>query len=302
MKTVCAAFRDYNDAEAAVHDLVKRGLQRDQISLIASDRTGEYARRAGLGAEVGPGVGTGAALGGAAGMILGIAALAIPGIGPIVAAGPLAAALTGAGIGAAAGGIVGALSDIGISKETADSYAEAVRRGGTVLAVRADGEDTAAAESVLERHGGLDIEKHVGEWRNQEWTGFDSGAADATAGDEGSPSECGPRSRRAESELATGRRNVRVYDPEMSVAPDIADPELQREYELHYSRITSYDRFADAYRFGYTLATDSHYADRDWAEVEKQARTRFEQDSRGDWGKMKDAVRAGWNRVRGIAG
>jgi hypothetical protein len=109
------------------------------------------------------GAGLGAILGGAAGWLVGIGALAIPGVGPIVAAGPIAAALgvagttaaAGAGVGAVAGGLVGALTGWGFSESEARAYQQGVERGDILVAVELpDDEDAGRAEDILKRHGG----------------------------------------------------------------------------------------------------------------------------------------------------
>ncbi|MDQ4075563.1 MAG: hypothetical protein M3220_04865, partial [Chloroflexota bacterium] len=119
------------------------------------------------------GAGIGAILGGLAGLLVGLASLTIPGIGPIVAAGPLAAALAGAGIGAVAGGAVGALIDMGVSEEDAEYYAEALRRGDVIVAVRTEDERADLAVDVLRQHAPIDLEARVEEWREEGWEGFD---------------------------------------------------------------------------------------------------------------------------------
>jgi uncharacterized protein (TIGR02271 family) len=125
----------------------------------------------------------GGALGGLAGVLLGLGALAIPGIGPIVAAGPIVAGLTGAGIGAAVGGLVGALVNWGIPEEEAGYYAEGVRRGGTLVAVRTDESLVEEAVDIMNEYGPVDIERRSDQWRSSGWTGYDANAEAYTAGD-----------------------------------------------------------------------------------------------------------------------
>ncbi len=180
--TVVGFFDNLPEAQAAVQDLVSQGIPRDDISLTANNARGEYAdsatdagtgdrgNHAGSGAAAGAGIG--AVLGGIGGLLVGLGALAIPGIGPIVAAGPLAAALAGAGIGAAAGGLVGALTGMGIPEEDAHTYAEGVRRGGSLVTVHADENRYGAIADILNRHGAVDVDQRAAEWRNRGWSGF----------------------------------------------------------------------------------------------------------------------------------
>ena len=98
--------------------------------------------------------------------------LAIPGIGAILAAGPIAAALVGAGAGAVAGGLIGALVDLGVSETDAEYYAEAVRRGAALVTVRTDASRTDEAERIMQQHGAIDIEERVARWRSAGWKGY----------------------------------------------------------------------------------------------------------------------------------
>jgi uncharacterized membrane protein len=163
-RTVVALFDNFGTAENAIQRLVEEGFERDSISLVANDYTGDYTRHSHEGPGMVGAAGAGAALGGVAGLLLSLGALAIPGIGPIVAAGPLAAALAGAGIGAAAGGLTGALVNMGIPEDEAEYYAEGVRRGGALVTVRCDDTQSDDAMTVLRRHGAVNIEERVAEW------------------------------------------------------------------------------------------------------------------------------------------
>jgi len=126
---------------------------------------------------------TGGVVGGAAGLAASLMGLAIPGIGPIIAAGPIVATLTGAGVGAVAGGLIGGLTDMGVSKTDAEYYAESVRRGGALVTVRADDSRAERAAEVMREHGAIDIERRAEKWRERGWTGFDEKAAPYTATD-----------------------------------------------------------------------------------------------------------------------
>jgi len=173
-RTVTAMYDSFTAAQRAVQDLVDAGFNRDNISLIANDAAGEYKSYTADGDVKGN---EGANFGAVTGALVGLGAMLIPGIGPVVAAGPLVAALTGAGLGAAAGAITGGLTasmiDFGLDREYAGYYAEGVRRGGAMVAVRADEGRATQAESILNRHGMIDIDRRVESWRQSGWTGFD---------------------------------------------------------------------------------------------------------------------------------
>jgi len=176
-KTVVASYNRLADASAAMRDLREAGFAETDLNLLASRTTREDA---GEPADATSGAAAGAiaggALGGAAGLAASLMGLAIPGVGPILAAGPIAAALAGAGAGAVAGGVVGALTDVGVSERDAQFYAESVRRGGAVVTVRTDESRAAMAEEILDRHDAVDIEERVAEWKRSGWTGYDPDA------------------------------------------------------------------------------------------------------------------------------
>jgi len=181
-KTVIGTYKDMETAREVVKDLVNAGFDRSSISLIANDRDSRYASEIDQGGDMddtAKGAGIGAAIGGLGGLLLGLGALAIPGIGPVVAAGPLAAALAGAGIGAVTGGIIGALVDLGIPEESAQIYAESVRRGNALVAVQVPDDRTEAATRIMERTGLIDIERESDNWRSSGWSGFDTSGSSA---------------------------------------------------------------------------------------------------------------------------
>jgi len=174
-KTIVGLFDTFNEAQNAVQDLVEKGFARDTISIAANNATGEYTQSPPSGEEwsgTATGAATGATIGGIGGLLVGLGALVIPGIGPVVAAGPLIAALTGAGIGAVAGGLIGALTDIGVPEEEAGYYAEGVRRGGTLVTINAEDGRVDEAIDILEDHNAVDVEQRASSWKQSGWTGY----------------------------------------------------------------------------------------------------------------------------------
>ena len=121
----------------------------------------------------GAGASIGTILGGGAGLLAGIGALAIPGVGPVVAAGWLIATLTGAGVGAAAGGLVGSLTGSGVSEEDAHVYAEGVRRGGTMVTVRASDARADEVRTIMTKDGHVNLVERGAEYRTAGWDRFD---------------------------------------------------------------------------------------------------------------------------------
>ncbi|HEY3066346.1 MAG TPA: hypothetical protein VGL09_11185 [Methylomirabilota bacterium] len=160
--TVVALFEDRREAEVAVQELVDAGFRHGDLSVIASnigDGVETVADESGRGAGIG--IGAGAVLGGFGGLLAALGTLAIPGVGPVLAAGPLLAALTGAGIGAAAGGLIGALVDVGVSAADAEKYAAGIRGGGALVVVHAADDDAPRAVAILARHRPVDVEERA---------------------------------------------------------------------------------------------------------------------------------------------
>ena len=181
VKTVVGSFDSYAEASKVARELRNAGFAEADVNVVASDTrridtTGttpvsDAVDDATSGAATG--AVAGGALGGAAGLAVSLMGLAIPGVGPILAAGPIAAALAGAGAGAVAGGLIGGLTDLGVPEEDAEYYAEAVRRGGALVTVRADASRADEAEALMRSHGAFDINERVEQWRSTGWPGYD---------------------------------------------------------------------------------------------------------------------------------
>jgi hypothetical protein len=189
-KTLTRVYNDYASAELTVRELKAAGLGDSHIGIVASnadgwhkpgssdvnplhdkDRDGKDDRAEGAVT----GAGMGAIAGGAVGAAAGLGMLAIPGIGPIVAAGWLAALATGAVSVGAAGGIIGALVESGTSKENAELYAEALRRGGAIVTAKVPDADQAKYAAIMDENA-FDIAAREANYRKSGWTGYDPAA------------------------------------------------------------------------------------------------------------------------------
>jgi hypothetical protein len=155
-------FASRASAEAAVDRLTAAGFSNQDVSVLMSDNEGsktfatEKNTKAPEGATTG--VGVGGAIGGTLGLLAGIGALAIPGVGPLIAAGPIMAALAGLGVGGAVGGLVGALVGMGIPEYEAKRYEGRVKDGGILLSVHCDSsEEISRAKEILKATGAEDI-------------------------------------------------------------------------------------------------------------------------------------------------
>ncbi|MCB5204753.1 hypothetical protein LH464_19995 [Neorhizobium sp. T786] len=179
MRTVTGLFDSYDDARAAVKALEDAGVSSDDISIVSHKDGKEDVEGQGNNAAegAGTGAGIGAAAGGAGGLLAGLGLLAIPGVGPVVAAGWLAAtaagAVAGAVAGGAAGGIVGAMIESGVSENDAHLYAEGVRRGGSLVVAKVDEDKVAASEAILSRSRAVDLAERRAAYSNDGWTRFD---------------------------------------------------------------------------------------------------------------------------------
>lgn len=160
-KTVVGIFRSENEAERAVSALRENGFKDQEISIVAKDR-GNNRNRSTEGNTtmredgISDGMASGAAWGGLAGLALGAGALAIPGLGPIVAAGPIAAALTGA----ATGGLAGGLIDWGIPEESGRQLQEEVKQGKILALLRCGDDKVNKAANILRENGARNVETH----------------------------------------------------------------------------------------------------------------------------------------------
>ena len=203
-KTLTRLFDNYGDAENAVRDLEAMGVPHSDISIVANQgsgsRTGAVAGRDDLGTkaavaggetahavghadddgDVSRGATTGALLGGAGGLLAGLGLLAIPGLGPVVAAGWLLSTVTGAGIGAAGGaatgGIVGALKNSGHTDEEANVYSEGVRRGSTLVSAKVPDDMADGAVTMFGRYNAVDAATRGPTYRESGWSRFDDTA------------------------------------------------------------------------------------------------------------------------------
>jgi hypothetical protein len=161
-KSVICIASTRNQADTIVYRLKDAGFASDDISVLFPDKssTREFAHEKNTKAPEGAttGAGTGGVLGGALGWLAGIGALAIPGVGPFVAAGPIMAALSGAAVGAAVGGIAGALVGLGIPEYEAKRYEGRIHAGGILISVHTDDSDEVKrAKEIFEDLGAQDI-------------------------------------------------------------------------------------------------------------------------------------------------
>lgn len=167
-RTITRSYDNHETASAVVEQLEAAGVSSSDISIVGRNGDGET--------NAAEGAGIGAGVGGAAGLLTGLGLLAVPGVGPVVAAGWLAATAAGAVAGAAAGGLVGSFVKEGHDEDEANYYAETVRRGGSVVSVRSEPEQEAAVEAILDGATPIDRDTRTAEYRKDGWTRFDEKA------------------------------------------------------------------------------------------------------------------------------
>ena len=161
-KAVFGLVDSETQAERIVDNLKVAGFSNNDISVLFPDKAGtrdfahEKATKAPEGAAAGAGTGT--VVGGVLGWLVGVGSLAIPGVGPLIAAGPIMAALAGAGVGAAVGGLSGALIGMGIPEYEAKQYEGKIKQGNILISVHSENSDEVKrAKEIFERAGAHDI-------------------------------------------------------------------------------------------------------------------------------------------------
>lgn len=271
-----AAFAIYKTraiAENAIDGLLRRGFRTEDISVLLPENLGSKeigavkATKAPEGATTG--ASAGAVIGGTLGLLAGIGALAIPGVGPLIAAGPIVATLSGIGAGGVLGGLTGALVGMGIPEYEAKRYEGRVTAGGILVSVHCDNSEwTAKAKDILEQTGGEDV------------SSTSEAAADFAKADRPMPR---PGS--------------------IETVPTEYENDFRTHFQSTFSPTgTTYEEYEPAYQFGYRMAEVDRYRSRNFSDVEPSLRREYEIANPGSsWDRVKIAVRHGWDRMTGKA-
>ena len=185
MKTVSALFETLGDAQRSISALTGAGFEPDHINLVANAGDADYAghfNEAGKMHDVtAQTTEAGTAIGGLGGLVVGLSFFFIPGVGPVLAAGGLLASLiSGAGIGSLAGGVLGTLAGLGVKQEEAHTYAEGIRRGGSLVVVQAAEKRADAAQAILTQNHPIDVSTRSNRWRESGWSKYDESAPPLT--------------------------------------------------------------------------------------------------------------------------
>jgi hypothetical protein len=193
-KTVVALYDRFDDAKAAVAELIAAGALPDKISLLANTSSGDHPALSvnpafaheefDVDSHEQPGFVTGAELGigvgGILGFVLGISTIAIPGFGFLIAAGTWATVSAGAATGGVIGAVIGMLAGHGVSDKDTHLYAEGLKRGGTLVTVVVSDAETQAMRGIFAKHKAVDIEGRGAPWNPEGWVGFAKGASNGS--------------------------------------------------------------------------------------------------------------------------
>ncbi len=275
-KAVFGIAKTEEQAIRIADHLRSAGFSENDISVLFPDKQGtrDFAHEQHTKAPEGAtsGVVAGGIIGGALGWLVGIGSLAIPGLGPFIAAGPILAALSGVAAGGTAGGIVGALIGMGIPEYEAKRYEGKIREGNILISVHTENSDEISrAKDIFKNAGAEDI---------------------AYTGEEGVDGDSRNTSYDNSPRLSTEPYDVEPYTS--------YEPVFREDFASRYGQTgRQYMDYEPAYRYGYTLATDPRYRNREWDVIEPEARHGWTEHGRGSWEEFKDAVRRAWDRVRG---
>lgn len=349
MKNVIAVYKDFPTANAVVRALVEHGVPRNEISMISLDEQGNFKKeilhlqegedkeeRQGLAKGAGAGAGIGAVLGGLGGLLVGLGVFSIPGLGPVLAAGPMAAAITGlagGAVGAVSGGVVGGLigmlTDMGVPEEKAELYLENIRHGGILVAAHVEDSQALGVRAVMNEYMPLEEEGDELERLPQSAReGSQLAVGNQPAAEIQTVAVFPPFSDRladleqkhVEEKLAYDPEKANAFNPERqtySVEALTHDPgsfiatefdqgfeAFDQDYRQHYAAYlldsgNAYDYYLPGYQYGYALAADERYRHLDWGELEPQARELWLREPRiGSWEEVRDAVRFAWEDVK----
>jgi hypothetical protein len=268
-RAVFGIYSHRADASDAVERLRSAGFRNTDISMLLSKNEGNkdlaLVKRTKAPEGAAAGTGSGILLGGALGWLAGIGTLAIPGLGPFIAAGPIMALLGGAGVGAAVGGLAGALIGAGVPEYEVKRYEGRIRGGHILVSVHCDDSEwTGEAKEILRESGAEDVST------------ASEAAADFDASDR-------PRPRHASSDH---------------------EREFQRDFEASHGKSGAvYAEFAPCYEFGYRMAQKPEYHDVPFHAAEPELKHAYLAGHPGcEWEKVSSAVLYGWEKAGGKVG
>jgi hypothetical protein len=316
---VYGIYSHRSQAEAGVDRLIGAGFRKEDISVLMQDNSGtkDFAHEKDTKAPEGTtaGVIAGGAIGGAFGLVVGLGAIVIPGLGPLLAAGPIIAALTGIGSGGIVGGIIGALVGMGIPEYEAKRYEGHVKSGGILASVHCDNREWVAKAKDALRHTGADDISSTSEAKADFASSDRPYSATAPRQPTSPLGALGGEPHRASAPAVADIPVRHSVAPAAAVAATAAAPAQAKtvlltvpmadeaDFRHHFQNGaglsgTDYAAYAPAYRYGYHAANDTRFHGRSFEEIEPDLRSDYARHYPGDaWDRVKDSVRYGWSRV-----
>jgi uncharacterized membrane protein len=338
-KTIAALYDHINDAHDVVFNLSNSTyFTTDDINVISQDTDSRYSRyikemkideKVVTATEAGAGAGAtaGTLVGALAGLLVGTSVILIPGLGAILALGPVGATLAGAGAGALLGGMTGALVGMGIDDSDARLYTEAVRRGATLVLLRSPDAYVDKAVEIMERNNPVDIEQRSQDWRAHGWNDNTVVEKIAARDDIGRavPASSFKELSQVEGSLnqqqsdvhqrdtapmyaagtqqssAIPRRSVRTYNYLLTAVPAPLEEDFRRHLREHppvAGVAPRYEDYKDAYALGAWLG---RYEKMQWEQLQAQAHKLWadQHDERGEtWDEVKDRVQYAWHKAK----
>ena len=298
MRTVVGLFDDFQQAKKAALDLETAGVSHDAISMVTNNEKGQYAATTSetttedTGYSAGSETATGALAGGVIGLLVGLTPFLIPGLGFIAAAGWLTMTLAGAGVGAVVG-LAGSLIHAGVPHEEAHYYSEGVKRGGTLVVVKAADEMADQVAQIFKDDGAADINERAAQWRQEGYLPPPQSPQTVPAG---MPQSV--QTAPVGTPAATGAWGM----DHASRTNDYSNYESdwRNDFQNNYANQgLTYDQYAPAYEYGADMAYDPRYRGQDWNTVEPQLQSEWEARQPGTWNNFKNAVRYSWDKATG---
>jgi hypothetical protein len=317
---VYGIYSHRSQAEAGVDRLIGAGFRKEDISVLMQDNSGtkDFAHTKETKAPEGTtaGVIAGGAIGGTFGLLVGIGALAIPGLGPLIAAGPIIGALTGVGSGGVVGGIIGALIGMGIPEYEAKRFEGHIRKGGILASVHCDnGEWVSKAKSLLKQTGADDVS-------SSSEAKADFASSDrpySTTESTNRRVSLGSLAERPPEPPAPVPQDVPVRQSVAAPAQPLSSPPPSRvrvvptsgqaslsdeaDFRRHFESGPGalgrdYSAYGPAYCYGAEAANDLKYRGRSFEEIEPELRSEYLRRNPGSsWDQVKDSVRYGWSKI-----
>ena len=283
MTTIVGLFEARAGVDRAIEALRSAGFRAEDLGVVAREPSLAGDVAADIRADEGRAASVlgGGAIGGLAGLLAGLGAMAIPGIGPVLAVGPIAAALAGTAVGAAAGGMIGAMTAHGVPREHAGFYTEALERGLILLTVHTTEDRAAEARRILAEHGADDAEARA--------------VANSAKSDRPAPSLTARAVEEAAgASVGAGVGSVAGFalgDGGPSLGYHEAEPRFRSHWEATRLGPGSYDDVSHAYRYGWE-GHDPDDFDKSWEEISDRLASGWA--GRGDWHEHAPLVREAW--------